>query len=166
MQPVDQLNSGQSLQWLKQKIEQLRVTTIKATPKIEPGGLYFFFYQPIGKIKLPYYDTFPLVLVTGIHRDGFTGLNFHYLPPTYRIAYLKKQSVALARPMIKKYLVKQIRSRVLPVQPEEWAMSVALPLAQFRKKFQHVVWQESLDTAKNWKPGSGTVHVAGTRREE
>ncbi len=42
------------------------------------GRLNMFFYDPKGKKKLPYYDTFPLVLPLESIRGGFLGMNFHY----------------------------------------------------------------------------------------
>jgi hypothetical protein len=44
-----------------------------------PGYMYFFHYEPIGKHTLPAYDTFPLTLVIKREKNGFIGLNFHYL---------------------------------------------------------------------------------------
>ena len=43
-----------------------------------------FQYDPKGKKELPYYDMFPLVFVIDIDREGFLGLNLHYLPPILR----------------------------------------------------------------------------------
>ena len=42
------------------------------------GRLNMFFYDPKYKKKLPYYDTFPLVLPIERYPDGFLGINFHY----------------------------------------------------------------------------------------
>ena len=47
-----------------------------------------FFYDPKTKEKLPYYDTFPLVIVTGKAKGGFYGINLHYLPPILRARFL------------------------------------------------------------------------------
>ena len=43
------------------------------------GRMSMFFYDPKFKQRLPYYDTFPLVLPLEPMRGGFIGLNFHYL---------------------------------------------------------------------------------------
>ena len=48
------------------------------------GSLVSFSYNPKWKEKLPYYDTFPLVIPINIYDDGFLGLNLHYLPPSLR----------------------------------------------------------------------------------
>jgi len=48
------------------------------------GSMVSFSYNPKWKEKLPYYDTFPLVIPINIYDDGFLGLNLHYLPPMLR----------------------------------------------------------------------------------
>ena len=52
------------------------------------GRLNLFFYDPKFKEKLPYYDTFPLVLPFETIRGGFLGINFHYLAPVVRFSLL------------------------------------------------------------------------------
>ena len=54
------------------------------------GKLNMFFYDPKFKKKLPYYDTFPLVLPLETYNDGFLGINMHYLPIPLRIKLLDK----------------------------------------------------------------------------
>ena len=49
------------------------------------GKLNMFIYDPKWKKKLPYYDTFPLVLPLETYPDGFLGINMHYLPIPLRI---------------------------------------------------------------------------------
>jgi hypothetical protein len=39
------------------------------------GSMQMFFYDPKTKETLPYYDTFPLVVVVGPAEGGFYGLN-------------------------------------------------------------------------------------------
>ena len=47
-----------------------------------------FVYSPKLRNKLPYYDTFPLVLPLKNYNNGFLGLNFHYLPYALRLRLL------------------------------------------------------------------------------
>ena len=54
------------------------------------GRLNLFFYDPKFKEKLPYYDTFPLVLPLETIRGGFLGINFHYLSPVVRFSLLNQ----------------------------------------------------------------------------
>lgn len=61
-------------------------SAFQAVPMI--GQMYLFAYEPKTKDKLPYYDSYPLVIPfdtirTGgraAREDGFMGLNLHYLP--------------------------------------------------------------------------------------
>jgi len=45
--------------------------------KLRPGMLIAFEYSAKTGDKLPYWDRFPLVLVTKITRHGWFGINFH-----------------------------------------------------------------------------------------
>ena len=49
------------------------------------GRMSMFFYDPKFKQRLPYYDTFPLLLPLEPMKGGFIGLNFHYLPYVARL---------------------------------------------------------------------------------
>jgi hypothetical protein len=92
--------SKDSLNWLKQKIAEIRrpmaiATQIakeksRQTVQFKLGRLYCFFYDPKTKADLPYYDRFPMVLVLERYQDGFLGLNLHYLPYKYRVVFLSK----------------------------------------------------------------------------
>ena len=48
-----------------------------------------FGYDPKHKDRLPYYDTFPLIFPLEPAKGGFIGLNFHYLKPGARVAFLR-----------------------------------------------------------------------------
>ena len=54
------------------------------------GRMSMFVYDPKTKQKLPFYDTFPLVLPIDVIRGGFIGLNFHYLPYGLRFKLLEQ----------------------------------------------------------------------------
>jgi len=173
--------SKESYRWMMKKIGELsNATGIASTIRAEAasrgnhfynGGLYFFYYDPKTKADLPYYDRFPLVLVLDIQKDGFLGLNLHYLPIRERIALLDKlmdfavtdrnndiQRMHLSydilnasrrykefKPCLKKYLMNHVQSKILAVQPNEWEIAAWLPIQQFRKSSTATVWQESLD---------------------
>ena len=139
------------------------------------GGLYHFFYDPLTKTELPYYDIFPLVIPLKKNADGFLGLNLHYLPPKYRAAFLDKlMGVAVLnannepkrlqityeilaatqrykefRPCLKHYINTQIKSKILTVQPEEWETALFLPTANFMKAPISQVYKESIQKAHN-----------------
>jgi len=119
------------------------------------GRMSMFFYDPKTKARLPYYDTFPLVLPLEPMKGGFIGLNFHYLPYGARFAFLQQlQSLAsngkfdqstkiqatydsvksnkYVKASIKRYLYSQVRSQFLRVNVDEMALAAYLPVAQFQ----------------------------------
>lgn len=173
--------SKDSLSWLKEKIGEIRSPASVAlgisreksrqTTTFKLGRLYCFYYDPKGKDDLPYYDRFPMVLVLDRYQDGFLGLNLHYLPYRYRVAFLRKllkyavlnQDDEIQRlritydiltaskrlrefqPCIKRYLFGHIKSKLLTIQPNEWEIATLLPLHQFKKAQPNKVWQESIE---------------------
>jgi hypothetical protein len=180
--PADmQIGSKKSLEWLSQKIAELRNTSnipagmsrerFRQVDSFRLGKLYCFYYDPKGKESLPYYDRFPMVLAIEKYNDGFLGLNLHYLPFNYRLAFLGKllkfavqgepgeidrlrvtYDILVAskrlkefRPCIKRYLSGHIQSKILAIQPNEWDIAAFLPLQQFRGAKSQEVWQESLE---------------------
>ena len=81
-------------QWYRNRIKELGTPSQtqlirdgKITGRVNFGALNMFIYDPKLKNKLPYYDTFPLVLPIERYRDGFLGINFHYLPYALRADY-------------------------------------------------------------------------------
>ena len=168
----------ESRAWFQQKIKNLRSINREALMKEEPlkqvsteivGGMYMFFYDPKHKDTLPYYDTFPLVIVVGPAEGGFLGLNLHYLPPILRAKMLdglmeittnnkfndstrfKMTYELLARaakfkyykPCLKHYLNKQVKSKFAMVPAPEWEIATFLPTAQFRKANSKKVYADS-----------------------
>ena len=184
--PADmQMGSKKSLEWLSQKIAELRGTSnipagmsrerFRQVDNFRLGKLYCFYYDPKGKESLPYYDRFPMVLAIEKYNDGFLGLNLHYLPFNYRLAFLSKllkfavqgepgeidrlrvtYDILVAskrlkefRPCIKRYLAGHIQSKILAIQPNEWDVAAMLPLQQFKGAKAQEVWQESLEQIRN-----------------
>src|SRR5208283_1625250 len=90
--------STESRAWLQAKVRQLGTVSrigllndpVRNTAAAYIGRMFFFFYDPKLKEKLPYYDKFPLALPIEIYGDGFLGINFHYLPINVRIHLLDK----------------------------------------------------------------------------
>lgn len=145
---------------------------LKNTPKI--GEMFFFYYDPKHKKTLPYYDRFPLIFPIKRYKDGFLGINLHYLPykerallmdALYSVANNKKfdENTKLKisydilksatkfkyfKPCIKRYLSKHLRSRVLKVFSSEWDIALFLPVHQFEKANARAVWK---DSRKIWK---------------
>ena len=168
----------ESRDWFRNKIKNLRSIKRDALMKEEPlqqtaqetiGSMYMFFYDPKHKDTLPYYDTFPLVIVVGPAEGGFYGLNLHYLPPILRAKMLdalmditnnnkfnnstrfKMSYELLARtsklkyfqPCFKHYLTDHVQSKFAMVPAPEWEIATFLPTAQFKKANSKKVYSDS-----------------------
>jgi hypothetical protein len=180
-----EMMSKESFRWLATKIQTLKgISNIPAgigredfrhNNRFVLGGMYYFYYDPKGKDDLPYYDKFPLVLALEKYSDGFLGLNLHYLPIKYRVAFLGKlmdyavynreneiKRVRVTydilsaskrfkefRPCIKRYLNSHVRSKILAVQPNEWDVATFLPVQQFKKATSKEVWEDSVQQIRN-----------------
>ena len=130
------------------------------------GRLNMFIYDPKLKKKLPYYDTFPLVLPLEEYNDGFLGLNFHYLPIPLRmklldrvvdfsnntkfdestrlnVSYQNLKSIRLIRPTIKRYLAGKVKSRFRRIDADVFIVATLLPVARFKKGSQSEVYRDS-----------------------
>jgi hypothetical protein len=146
-----------------------RARTYNKMVDMDIGRMYMFFYDPKHKDTLPYYDQFPLIFVLEKYKDGFLGMNLHYLPPVFRARLMdrlyaierqdnlresKKLRLSYGllngvakykyfRPTVKRYLNSQVRSRFLWIPYEEWDIALMLPTQRFKKSKQNVVWKES-----------------------
>ena len=168
-----------SLTWLEQQIYMLgkpkpsqimRGSQEQNRGKVLVGSMYFFYYHAENKDILPKWDMFPLVIPFSIHSNGFTGLNFHYLPygtriwlldsllelhnqqitPTtrLRISWEKIVSVsklAVAKNAVHRYLNRCIDSPIKIVDPPDWQTALMLPVEKFvsntgKRIKAHKVW--------------------------
>ena len=140
------------------------------------GEMMFFQYQPENKSSLPYWDRYPMVIVTKKNKDGFEGLNLHYLPENYREIFMATisrfiigdkdiQSAKTSRnlprlrfdykrfksqrqfryykPCYKRYKYKNIRGRMLVIEPKYWDIAMYLPVHKFYKTGTPRVWSDS-----------------------
>jgi hypothetical protein len=176
--------SVDALTWLKGKVDEIKrpatiaqsiaKETSRRTTIIKPGHMYCYFYDPKTKDNLPYWDKFPMVLVLEKYNDGFLGLNLHYLPPKFRVAFLTKlmkfaqldaendikrmqitydilnasKRFVEFKPCLKRYLYGHVRSRILTIQPNEWDIAMMLPLQQFKGAKATTVWKDSIQEYK------------------
>ena len=137
----------------------------RQTGRPSGGRMSMFFYDPKTKSRLPYYDTFPLVLPLESIKGGFMGMNFHYLPPLLRFRLLQRmqrfadgglnektkidatyddvKGIGLVKPTIKKYLYGHVRSQFLRIDFDEAALAVYLPVQQFKKAGTSRVYADS-----------------------
>ena len=153
-----------SINWYKKKVADLsnrisaarlmRDGTLKKTPSF--NKLHFFRYDPKLKQFLKYYDIFPLVMPIQAAKGGFLGINFHYLPIPLRMRlletldkrgfrgnYSKLKNIREVKPTIKHYLRKQFASGFLELEEDDYAPSIFMPVAQFRKAGASQVWRDS-----------------------
>ena len=147
-------------QWYRNRIKELGTPSQsqlirdgKITGRVNFGALNMFIYDPKLKNKLPYYDTFPLVLPIEKYRDGFLGINFHYLPYALRAQLLSRldpnanysalKKVRLIKPTLKRYLNSNVRSRFRKLEEEDFMTAIMLPVQRFRKSSASKVWSDS-----------------------
>ena len=166
IQQVQQATKGRpkSTEWYKDKIKEFGtpgamdlIRDGKRDSRPFYGRLNMFIYDPKFKNRLPYYDTFPLVLPLEPMRGGFIGLNFHYLPYGARFKFLQQlqtyasngkfdqstkiqasynsiKSNKYTKVAIKRYLYSHVRSNFLRINVDEMALAAYLPVAQFTGK--------------------------------
>lgn len=156
--------SNAARDWLRSKVKELKPsaqTLMNDRKKLRDssiiGKMYFYFYDPKTKEKMKYYDRFPLVIPIENYKDGFLGLNLHYIHPKQRIILLDKLSATAsnktfdentklrisyaylaaaakafeANPCIKRYLFSHVQSRFLEITANEWDIAVMLPVESF-----------------------------------
>tara|TARA_R110002096_G_scaffold69149_7_gene166426 strand:+ start:31052 stop:31642 length:591 start_codon:yes stop_codon:yes gene_type:complete len=168
----------ESRKWFQNKIKNMRNINRDQLMSEEPikkksdgvvGNMYMFTYDPKHKETLPYYDTFPLVIVIGPAKGGFLGLNLHYLPPIlraklldglmgittnksfnattkFKLSYEMLQgasSLKYYEPCLKHYLNSQVTSKFALVPSTEWEIATFLPTANFRGANSFKVYADS-----------------------
>ena len=137
---------GVAICLLQQHIDQGNTT---ARPNY--GMMNLFSYRPETAEKLPYYDLFPLTIPVVKHRDGFTGINFHYLSVPLRVKLLDILVEAFAdddkgkldmtwrsianlrsvRPIVRRYKAQKVKSLFLKLTTEDMLIAALLPVQQF-----------------------------------
>ena len=152
-----------SVRWFRDKIREMGEPPTRQlvaegliTQRPQYGRMNFFYYDAKGKNELPYYDRFPLVLPVGTapQREGFIGLNFHYLSIPMRLKLLnvvaeyatndemnedtrirltwnRIKRNPLVKPTIKRYLANHVQSRFRVITAEEMMAAVLLPVQRF-----------------------------------
>ena len=157
---LDTTTGRKSYDWYKKKVQSMTTPSAKtlisqgkATLRPKYGVMNLFGYDPKHKDKLPYYDVFPLILPLEPAKGGFIGLNFHYLKPGARVAFLRslantttnkrfdkktrynigELSGRYYKKTIKHYLYSQVRSSFLNITADEMAIAIFLPVARFKK---------------------------------
>ena len=162
-----------STEWYKDKIREFGKPSAmdlirdgKRNNKPFYGKLNMFFYDPKWKKKLPYYDTFPLVLPIERYNDGFLGINMHYLPIPLRIRlldrlgdfsnntkfdestklivnYKKLAKIKYLKPTLHRYLAGHTKSQFRRIDADEFTIATLLPVHKFKKAPDETVWSDS-----------------------
>lgn len=175
--------TDQSREWFRDEVKNLRNINrrqLLKDPALEPrnrarvGSMYMYFYDPKHRETLPYYDAFPLTIMVEPVKNGFYGLNLHYLPPAlrarlfdslvdltnnkkydestrFKLTYNLLSSASklkFFKPCLKHYLYSQIEGRVAMVEAPEWEMALFLPTEQFRKSTKSAVWKDSRESIR------------------
>ena len=169
-----------SAQWFRDKITGLKGTLRnqwsstnapkfyrEAENKVNPrvlkmranlGDLYAYYYEPKGRMELPYYDRFPLIMLIGFEPETFLGLNFHYINPKLRailldrvtakvgggiINWKKISKIPQVEPCVKRYRYDHIMRKVIPIEQDEQEIAIFLPTERFKKSAKAKVWADS-----------------------
>jgi|TARA_R100000479_G_scaffold130915_1_gene68897 hypothetical protein len=165
-----------SIRWFRQKVRELgdvpSATLVRegyVTGRPSYGKMNFFMYDPKFKDNtkvLPYYDMFPLVLPIEEYRDGFLGLNFHYLSipmrlkllniiqeyasndrmdesTTIRLTWNRIKRNPIVKPVVKRYLADHVRGTFRRIDAEEMMVAVLLPVQRFVRARETQVYADS-----------------------
>ena len=165
-----------SIRWFRQKVRELgdisSATLVRegyVTGRPSYGKMNFFMYDPKFKDNtkvLPYYDMFPLVLPIEEYRDGFLGLNFHYLSipmrlkllniiqeyasndrmdesTTIRLTWNRIKRNPMVKPVVKRYLADHVRGTFRRIDAEEMMVAVLLPVQRFVRARETQVYADS-----------------------
>lgn len=167
-----------SREWFRKKAQEIksvnrkrivRTDPVVQTPNFVIGEMFMFFYDPKHKQTLPYYDRFPLVIVVDFAKDGFYGINLHYLPMTLRAKFLdalldnatnqkydkttrfrlnyqllkRSSNMKYFKPCFKHYLVDHVQGNFAKVPAPEWEIATFLPTADFKKASASQVYKDS-----------------------
>ena len=162
-----------STQWFRDKIKEfgtpksadlIRDGKRTSTPTF--GLLNMFVYDPKLKEKLPYYDTFPLVLPIESYSNGFLGINMHYLSMPIRIRlldrlvdysnndkfdsstelrvdYSRLKKIDLIKPCLKRYLASNVKTKFRKVEADEFIVATLLPVQRFKKQSDNYIFSKS-----------------------
>ena len=168
--------TDESQDWFRDKLRNirninrqtlLRDSAVTRVTRPRMGDMYMFFYDPKLKETLPYYDTFPLIIMVEKAPGGFYGLNLHYLPPVlraklfdaltltnnrydettrFKARYRILQSVRKLRyfkPCFKHYLTNHVESRIVKVEPPEWEIAMFMQTQRFKKSKAGAIYKDS-----------------------
>lgn len=176
-------NTEESHKWFIEQLKNIRNISrktllnddmLRARSKPLIGRMFMYFYDPKGKEELPYFDQFPLIIMIGPAKDGFYGLNLHYLPPRVRAVFFDRlleyannkkindktrllltynmlsstRKLRAFEPCFKRYLYSHVASKIVEVPPASWEAALFLPTDSFVYLDRRSVWRKSLPFQK------------------
>ena len=157
---LDTTTGPKSFNYFKNQVDKITspgaralINQGKATIRPKYGVMNLFGYDPKLKQVFPLYDRFPLIFPIEPAKGGFYGINFHYLQPGARVAFLRQLqrfatdknydkntrfnigelSGRYFKKTIKRYLFSQVRTSFLNITADEMAIAIFLPVARFEK---------------------------------
>lgn len=123
------------------------------------GNLYFFKYDPKHKDTLNIYDRYPMAFPIKLYKDGFLGVNMHYLPAGERRLFVRtvnefkqtlregdrfknnaefitmlertKRIYKIMPQAVHRYLNDHTRSKFIRILPEEYDKAVQLKIDEW-----------------------------------
>jgi len=173
-----QLNTKESLDWFRKQLRSMKRVSrqgllkdpeVQLAKRVLPGRMYMYFYDPKHKKTLPYYDRFPLIFMVGPAKDGFYGINLHYLPPKLRASLMDNlydiasdrrydegtklrikysllngaSKYRYFKPTFKHYLNAHVNSKFVKIDSSEWDIALFLPTERFEKAGKSRVFADS-----------------------
>ena len=170
--------TDESRDWFRKRVQRLTRVNRESLMREEGvnkvnspllGSMMMFFYDPKLKDKLPYYDTFPLVIPVEKAPGGFRGLNLHYIPPVLRAKFLDSlldlvnnksynestrfnltyrllkgaAKFKYFQPCFKHYLMSHVKSQFAQVPAPEWEIVTFMPTASWKKASAGRVYSDS-----------------------
>lgn len=161
-----------SMDWMNSRSQVVSQNLIKeSASKFEATGrwghIYQFVYDAKTKSKLKYYDFFPMSVVLEQYKNGFLGLNLHYLPLTMRFGLMNQlwnfissptgeldedtrfmlrynmlKSISgkkYFKPCIKRYLYSHMKTPMYHIPSDKWLFAMVLPSSKFFDKQGSVI---------------------------
>lgn len=168
---------AKSKEWFREKAQEvdnvdtariIRQNKESTEGSVRAGHLYLYRYNPKTKETLPYYDKYPIVFPFKRSKDGFLGLNLHYLPIPLRAMLMDGLyeyvvgredttrvkvnyeilnnvfSLRFFKPCIKHYLFDYVETRFLHINVSEWDLALFLPLQRFLKASEQAIYRDSI----------------------
>jgi hypothetical protein len=164
-----QRDARDAVRWFKSKADAEMSDVAKASKqfganrkklqKPQIGEMYLYKYWAKWDKTLPTWDQHPLCIPFEYTKNGFMGMNMHYLPVPQRYALMATlmqvatkakgrqderliishkiikglAKVSLYEPTVHRYLWSQLRSPFLYITPDEWRIALAMPVQKWKR---------------------------------